>query len=374
MAVAVVLFDVGSLDERFDRLSPPASVSLAMLGALAFMGFVVFCVFWQLHRRSLHLFRQQKAAAHQVDVEWDEEAISFRSIIGNSRLPWPLFSRWLDGPQTLLLDQNDILSNPIRKRALDPAAEGEIRLHPTKAGVPARGRLGFPSRFRSPHAAGTDRRTPRSVGVSEQRDETIVVEVEVTLEDQIGFNEHLLRDRAIWLPRLLWVGSAILFGPPVGIGLGSIIGYLANGADRPLIDDIGAFVLSDWREIASTCLLISAACLVIWLVLRVARRPILRRQLRRILAQRPGIDATDPQLREHVIATFDAVGYCAKGQGTVTQIEWWTIRGLEETDALMVLRTGRLAGFVLPKRDIPPAKADAIRRMVSERMAAVRAR
>lgn len=180
---------------------------------------------------------------------------------------------------------------------------------------------------------------------------TVVVDVVVTLDDQVRFSEHM-RDRPeIRRRRHLFLAIMLLAGPPIGM----LAGFLAGPDDPSLSQIVRDAPTRWWLSPVMVSLLVSGVFACVAFLLGRARRPLLRRQIRRVLADRPGIDPQDPELRERCRCAFDAQGYSTQGQSTRMQVDWSVVRGLDEAGGRRGLRIGPLTGFILPLRNLSGA-------------------
>ena len=127
-----------------DRRFTPIDLSF-FGGILLAVALIPVFMYWRIAGRSLHPFHQQKAIAREFTLSWDADAISFDSTLGHGRLPWTLFSSWLDARETLLVYQSDILFIPIPRRVLTAKDAADIVGHLRAEGIPERQRFGFHS-------------------------------------------------------------------------------------------------------------------------------------------------------------------------------------------------------------------------------------
>ena len=93
--------------------------------------------------RARRNFRESKLLANEQTLRWDAEALSFEGAVGSSRIAWPLFHSWLEGPKTLLIFQSRQIYHLLPKRAFSDEALAEIIDHLAAAGVKERARYGF---------------------------------------------------------------------------------------------------------------------------------------------------------------------------------------------------------------------------------------
>lgn len=192
---------------------------------------------------------------------------------------------------------------------------------------------------------------------------SVVVDVAVTLEDQVRFVEHLHDRPEYRRRRRRFTAFMLLAGPPIGM----LAGVLLSGAGASLPAIVRGRPDVGWLLPIFASLVISGILAAVVALLGLARRPLLRRQIRRVLAHRPGVDPLDPELREPCRCTFDAKGYSTQGPSTLVQVDWSVIHGLDEVDGLLVLRAGGpYSGYILPLRDMSDAQAQAIRNIVRD--------
>ena len=152
LLVILAIFAVLGTALLVDGRPLAASDLTPFLGAAAAALVVPPWLYWYMPRRAVALFRQQKAAAFPVTLDWDANAITFAAETGCHRLTWPLFRAWMDAPETLALFQSDQLFHPIPKRVLTANDVAAITGHLRAAGVPERRRW---RRWRRDRGAGT---------------------------------------------------------------------------------------------------------------------------------------------------------------------------------------------------------------------------
>ena len=199
--------------------------------------------------------------------------------------------------------------------------------------------------------------------------ESVTVDVVVTLDDQILYNELLLSAPELRRIYYLRWGAAILLIPPVGLGTGMLAGVLADRSGVPARDILQA-LWSDRVSILTAWCVVTALLVAMMIAHRLFRRRWLRARARMLLRERHGIDRADPHLRERVRCTFGPEGVRSVGDGGECHARWAGVTGLDETPELMVLRTGRFTGFVLPRRELGENEIAAIRCIVAENLGA----
>ena len=84
-------------------------------------------------RRARRLISQQKSLRGDWSAEWDSQAISFTSAIGQSRLTWGDFYRWRETKLSLVIFHSDAAFSAIPKRILTETELNGIREHLTQA-------------------------------------------------------------------------------------------------------------------------------------------------------------------------------------------------------------------------------------------------
>ncbi len=195
-------------------------------------------------------------------------------------------------------------------------------------------------------------------------DKDIAVDVTVTLDDQVQFNEHILDRPEVRRRRLIRWALVALLSPPLGLIIGILIGWLTSGSNSMLdVQDVFESVSS--RDMLLPCIVISGLLLAVALLIRLFRPYLLRRMIRRLLMEREGVDPNDPQLRERVRCRFDDTGFSSTGAASHSMIGWAQVRSLDETKDVLVVRTGTMSGFLLPKRDLSVQQIAAIRAIVA---------
>ena len=194
--------------------------------------------------------------------------------------------------------------------------------------------------------------------------DSVTVDVVVTLNDQVRFNELLLAMPDVRRRYYLRWAAAILFMPAVGLTIGIAVGFVTDRS-RLAAHDILQALWSDRLSILSAWLIISAVLFAMMIVHRASRRWRLRHQSRILLRERHGIDRDDPDMREHARCSFGPNGFRSVGEAGDYQARWASVIGLDETPDLLVVRTGRFTGFILPKRDLSNDQVETIRSIVA---------
>jgi hypothetical protein len=175
---------------------------------------------------------------------------------------------------------------------------------------------------------------------------SIVLDVAVTLDDQIRFTEWLLDRPALRWKRVAIRAATIVLVPLLGLVVGLCAASAQDGTrlGPALID-----AFSDWGmlQIMAT---VAAMLTVLYALLRALRRPLLRRRLRRLLLERPGVDPTDPELTERAHLTLGPDGFISQTQAATVTSGWASVKSLADEGRLLVLRTGGWSGYIIPKR------------------------
>lgn len=191
--------------------------------------------------------------------------------------------------------------------------------------------------------------------------EPLVFDLRITLDDQVRMNEWLLDQPELRRKRLLIRIMILVLVPPLGLVLGVGAATLQGGAAFwPALRDTA--VDRGSLGIAGT---VAMLMVLLWGGLRLLRRPMLRRRVRRLLPERPGIDRADPLLTEPARLMLKADGFVSETAASTTQVPWSAVKGLADAGTLLVLRTGLFTAFIIPKRDLTPAQDMALRDAVN---------
>lgn len=199
--------------------------------------------------------------------------------------------------------------------------------------------------------------------------ESVTVDVVVTLDDHVRQSELLLSSpdmRRLYYRR--WIVGIVLF-PPVGLAVGILVGFVTDRSHVPTRDTLQA-LWSDRSSILTAWAAVTVLMIAMMIAYRLLRRPQLRAQSRMLLRERHGIDRDDPELRERARCSFGPEGFSSVGDGGEYHARWAGVTGLDETPELLVLRTGRFTGFVLPRRDLTEDAVAAIHRIVAANVGA----
>ncbi len=185
---------------------------------------------------------------------------------------------------------------------------------------------------------------------------TIEITAVVTLDDQLRYAGWLLHQPAIRGERWLIQGAAILLTPPMSVLLGavtlSLTGHKTFGMQlHGLLHDRETLLIM--AEVAGLMVLYFA-------LIRLLRRPLLRRRLRKLLIERPGVEASDPALGEPAWFRAGPDGFHCRTVTTTTTIGWAGIRRLADAGTIFVAETGRMSGYIIPKRCLLPDQATAL--------------
>lgn len=197
---------------------------------------------------------------------------------------------------------------------------------------------------------------------------TIELDYDVTLADQLCFTEWLLRRPSWRLKRLLRRAAFVLLVPPSSILLGvTVISVQEHKAfvvalHEAVIDPAAYQIIV---ELAGVLLLYIAGE-------RLIRRPMLRRRLRKLLLERPGIDPADPTLSERVHIAAGPHGCRFTGAATTTELGWRAVRSLDDAGTVLALMTGGLSGHLIPKRALSEAQIDGLEAIVQANLGAGR--
>ena len=196
---------------------------------------------------------------------------------------------------------------------------------------------------------------------------SMTVDIVVTLDDQVRYAALILSTPEMRRAyRRRWA-STILLAPPIGLVLGTLVGLLSDAKRLSWSDLVDAFS-ADLEPLGVAWLLITLGLLGSMAAERPLRGRRLRAQTQMMLRERPGIDPDDPQLRERVRCCSGPEGYRCEGSGGTTLVTWDGVKGLDETPELLVVRTGRFSGFVLPRREMDVEEIAAFRQIVGARL------
>lgn len=99
-----------------------------------------------------HAFRQGEAMHPPIRIQWDPQAIRFRTEMSNSEYRWGLFYRWRASKKSLLLYRDSQFFMVIPKRALPEGAADEMVAALKAAGVREKGRGKSTASYGSPAA------------------------------------------------------------------------------------------------------------------------------------------------------------------------------------------------------------------------------
>ena len=206
-----------------------------------------------------------------------------------------------------------------------------------------------------------------------QHDTEIVLEVTSTVEDQLRYNEFLLRQPALRRRRAIRLVLSFTVYPILGILIGFLAGAAASGR-APTFQLARALVRQDpWGNLVLPWGLLAGFYAVLWIAWWVTLRPRMRRLIRRQLRERPGVDPADPQFAERVRCSFGPRGYRVETPSYTHEVTWQGVEALDETADLLCVRTGLAKGYVLPKRDIPADRLIAIRLLADKYLSAAAA-
>ena len=192
------------------------------------------------------------------------------------------------------------------------------------------------------------------------RDPT-VLQLRVTLADQVRMNEWMLDRPELRRKRYATRVAMVLLVPLLGLALGIAVTSIQYG--RPFWQTLGRETHDRGSQIIVATM--AAAMVTLWSVLGLLRRPLLRRRLRQLLPERPGIDPADPALTEPVRLLLDDAGFVAETGASTTRVPWSAVKELADADTLLVLRTGRYSGFIIPKRNLSATDDAALRAAVA---------
>jgi hypothetical protein len=188
----------------------------------------------------------------------------------------------------------------------------------------------------------------------------VTVEVAVTLEDQVRFND-LLFAAAPELRRatLRRMALLILGVPIVGLAIAAAAIIVAGGDPRALAARIAGQpgMLGQAAAAAAVALVVGTALFLIVARLR------MKRAIREQLRERSGVDAADPSLMERACCTFGPDGFSSVTATAQVHVPSHGVRALLTEPTLMVVRTGRMAGFLLPTRDLTADEREAVRQV-----------
>lgn len=188
---------------------------------------------------------------------------------------------------------------------------------------------------------------------------TIAFDVVVTMGDRIAFDRHVFRQR---IARGEWAGVAIagcVAAPVVAFVVVLIAKLALAGSACDLDEALSAQErLRMFLQATAGVAVLEASAAVALLALR---GRIYEAATRAKVRRRPGVDAADPDLREASRCNFDAAGFRIDGPGLFVGGGWVAAHGFEETPDHMFLMIGPRAGFVMPKRDLPPGTVLAVR-------------
>ena len=195
-----------------------------------------------------------------------------------------------------------------------------------------------------PPASGIDIDAPR-----------LVLNVAPTLTDHVEFNVYMQDRPRVRRKRTMISLAVLLIGPMLGLALGFLVGWAIDAHRSTLMAGIAALTSADWQLGLGISLLISGALGAVAGLLHLCRRPILRRRIRGLLAERPGVDRTDPELRSCIRVELGKRGFVVDGEGSHTRIAATSVREIGETRSALSLMIGRMNGFIIPMRDLSTA-------------------
>lgn len=108
------------------------------------LGLAIFLLAWDWIARDWivrRAFRQGEAMHAQIRIEWDDQAIRFKTAMSNSEYRWDRFFRWLASKKSLLLYRDSQFFIVIPRRALPEGATDEMVAALKAAGVREKGLL-----------------------------------------------------------------------------------------------------------------------------------------------------------------------------------------------------------------------------------------
>jgi YcxB-like protein len=107
------------------------------------LGLAIFFLTWDWIARDWIIrraFRQGEAMHTAIHIEWDEQAIRFRTDMSNSEYRWDRFYRWLASKRSLLLYRDSQFFVVIPRRALPAGAAEDMIVALKASGVREKGR------------------------------------------------------------------------------------------------------------------------------------------------------------------------------------------------------------------------------------------
>ena len=187
----------------------------------------------------------------------------------------------------------------------------------------------------------------------------VAFDVIVTLADHVAFDRHTTRTPAFRrrLGRFAFAGCIVT---PV---LAFVIVLIAKGALAGSGCDLDDALESTGRlrvflqaggGVGIVGVLAAAAILAL-------RGRVYEATARVRLERRPGVDPRDPLLSEPCRCAFDAQGFRAETPSLSVGATWALVKSFEETADHMFVLIGTFQGFIVPKRDVPPATVLAVR-------------
>ena len=200
-------------------------------------------------------------------------------------------------------------------------------------------------------------------------DASITLRVVVTLEDQVRVTEFLVDQPRFRRRRLITYLGIVVAVPVLGTALGATLAWL-DDRSQSWLEVLRGILGPHWLANTWPLLAWSGLMVLLFTGQRLVRPWRLRRRLRRVLLERPGVDPQDPLLGEPATMTLGSDGFVSVATASTVQLQWPAIKGLAELRDQFLLRTGELTGYVIPKRDLDPNQMDAVRAIIARHASA----
>lgn len=127
IGVAVLVLIVVAIVVDGDPLGTAAVALGGVAGGIGAVLIVIAINRLLLPRTARRLFRQQKSLHREHVFVWDDVGTQWRSSVGDVRLGWGDYHRWIDGKDTILLFLNDQLFHFLPARVFDPVRFANLR-------------------------------------------------------------------------------------------------------------------------------------------------------------------------------------------------------------------------------------------------------
>ena len=188
---------------------------------------------------------------------------------------------------------------------------------------------------------------------------SVAFDVIVTLEDHVAFDRHMTRSPAFRRRLGRFAFASCVVAPFVAFAVVLIVKAALAGSDCDLDEAMGsAGRLRMFLQAVAGVVIVEALASGVILAFR---GRIYEATARAKLQRRPGIDPRDPMLGEPGRCTFDARGFHSETPSLSIGATWALVKGFEETADHIFVLIGTFQGFIVPKRDLPPATVLAVR-------------